>query len=330
MKRILSLLLALALCLAAVAAHAERESCAQTPLPTSSARRNNIELAASAISGLTLSYGEEFSFNDLVGPRIERYGYELAANGRGAEVIGGGVAQVASTLYLALSEGGMDVEYTNFQTYGSSFVGDYVADPADAILVDFNADIDFSFINYENELYIQLWSTDDQLCCTVNVDPTVAAPLVSSFRRPLSSAILWIDGSDAVRENILLAAASINDTVLSEGDLFSFNDVVGPRSERFGYRLAVNGRGVEVIGGGVAQVASAIWLAVKNLDGVAIVEKSTYGSRYSQSYVSSSNDAILTDYSNGTDFSFRNTAAEPLRISVYLDGDALCCEIYRD
>lgn len=330
MKRIFSLILALSLCLAGVSAQAAREGYARTPLPDSAACRSNIELAVSAISGLTLSYGEEFSFNDLVGPRTERYGYEAALNGRGAEVIGGGVAQVASTLYLALRQGGMDVEYSDFHSYGSDFTGDYVTDSADAVMVDFNSGADFAFVCYENEMYIQLWSAGEYLCCSVNVDPADAAPLESAFRHPLASASIWIDGSDAVYNNILLAASSINDSVLSEGDLFSFNDIVGPRSERYGYVRAVNGRGVEVIGGGVAQVASAIWLAVKNLDGVAIVEKSTYGSRYSQSYVASSNDAILTDYANGTDFSFRNTAAEPLRICTYIDGDALRCEIYRD
>ena len=133
-----------------------------------------------------------------------------------------------------------------------------------------------------------------------------------------------------MRNNILLAASSINDTVLDSGDLFSFNDSVGPRSERCGYVGAVNGRGAIVTGGGVAQVASALWLAVKNLDCVAVVEKSTYGSRYNQSYVLSSNDAILTDYSAGTDFSFRNIGFEPLTIAVYVSGDELCCEIYQD
>ena len=146
----------------------------------------------------------------------------------------------------------------------------------------------------------------------------------------MAAASIWIDGNDALYNNILHAASSINDTVLSRGDLFSFNDSVGPRSEKHGYQPAVNGRGVKVVGGGVAQVASVIWLAVKNMDGVAIVEKSTYGSRYNQSYVSSSNDAILTDYSNGTDFSFRNTGSTPLRISTYVDGNVLRCEIYRD
>ena len=60
------------------------------------------------------------------------------------------------------------------------------------------------------------------------------------------------------------------------------------------------------------------------------MQKSTYGSKYNQSYVASSNDAILTDYSGGTDFSFRNTGTEPLTIATYVQDGILHCEIYRN
>ena len=130
--------------------------------------------------------------------------------------------------------------------------------------------------------------------------------------------------------NIEIAAIQIDGCVVASGARFSFNDTVGPRTKAYGYQTARNGRGVKVTGGGVAQVASALWLAVKNLACVAVVEKSTYGSRYNQNYVSSSNDAILTDYSADTDFSFRNIGSEPLTIAVYVSGDELHCEIYQD
>ena len=136
--------------------------------------------------------------------------------------------------------------------------------------------------------------------------------------------------SYAKLNNVNLAASSLNGVAIPSGARFSFNEIVGPRTEAYGYQRAANGRGARVTGGGVAQVASALWLAVKNLDCVAVVEKSTYGSRYNQSYVSSSNDAILTDYSAGTDFSFRNIGPEPLTIAVYISGDQLCCEIYQN
>jgi len=273
----------------------------------------------------------------VVGPRTKAYGYQTALNGRGVKVTGGGVAQVATTLYLALCQLDQEIEFTQRKTYGSRFRDNYVADTDDAILVDYSSGVDFSFVNWGDDLTIEMWTTDSHLYCAINVGAQEEQPVLewtplapSQVRRPIASASLWIDGTDAMRSNILLAAGSINDTVLQSGDLFSFNASVGPRAEKYGYQTALNGRGAKVTGGGVAQVASVIWLAVKNLDSIAIVEKSTYGSRYNQHYVSSSNDAILTDYNDGMDFSFRNMGASPLTISTYVSGDMLICEIHQN
>ena len=345
MKRFLAILLTLALCIGvagtASASDADDSVSARTTLAGSSyAKLNNVNLAASSLNGITIPCGASFSFNEIVGPRTEAYGYQRAANGRGVRVTGGGVAQCATTLYLALEQLGADVEYTSLLTYGSKFSDNYVSDGSDAIMVDYSTGSDFSFINYSDDMLIEMWATDNYLYCTITLDAVGssggelnwfdATALQPAMRSIASSRIDLSGADDALRNNILLAASSINDTVLDSGDLFSFNGSVGPRSARCGYVEAVNGRGAVVTGGGVAQVASALWLAVKNLDCVAVVEKSTYGSRYNQSYVLSSNDAILTDYSAGTDFSFRNIGFEPLTIAVYVSGDELCCEIYQD
>ncbi|MGN1005079.1 MAG: VanW family protein, partial [Aristaeellaceae bacterium] len=297
---------------------------------------------ASNLNGITIPCGASFSFNEIVGPRTEAYGYQRAANGRGVRVTGGGVAQCATTLYLALEQLGADVEYTSLLTYGSKFSDNYVSDGSDAIMVDYSSGSDFSFINCDDDMRIEMWTTENYLYCAITLEPVVnmdedaddflewlpSAPLQSGLEI-VASASIRLSDDENLRNNVSLAADSINDTVLSPGDLFSFNDTVGPRSERYGYKSAVNGRGAKVTGGGVAQVASALWLAVKHLGCVAVVEKSTYGSRYNQDYVASSNDAILTDYANGTDFSFRNTGSQPLTISTRVSGDTLHCTIYR-
>lgn len=303
------------------------------------AQISNIEIAAASINGVVVPYGEEFSFNEIVGPRSSAYGYQSARNGRGVKVIGGGVAQAASTLYLALKQLGSDIEFTQLKTYGSKFSDDYVESGDEAILVDYSSGTDFSFINYGDDLTIEMWTTDGALHCSLTTEEIneeafhisiESADLQPAFRKSVSSAAIPLKGDAAMRNNILLAAGSINDTVLSQGDMFSFNASVGPREERYGYQAALNGRGVKVTGGGVAQVASAIWLAVKDMDDIAIVEKSTYGSRYNQDYVSSSNDAISTDYKDDLDFSFRNTGDMPITISVYVSGDTLICDIFQN
>lgn len=129
-------------------------------------------------------------------------------------------------------------------------------------------------------------------------------------------------------KNIQRAAASINGKRVEAGESFSFNETVGPRTKAQGYVAAENARGVSVTGGGVAQVAAALWLAVKDMDDIAIVEKSTYGDKYNQHYVQSSADAILTDYASGRDFSFRYTGPASITLYATTRDGRLRVEIY--
>lgn len=317
----LAILLALILALGAMPvmpALADSSVSAYTELGGSTrARLNNVQLAAEAIDGTRVGYGETFSFNDIVGPRTSRYGYESAINGRGVKVTGGGVAQVASTLYLALKQ--LDnIEYIEKKTYGSSYNGKYVTRSQDAILVEYG-DVDFSFINYYGGFDINLWFEGNRLYCELSL---------KGNGRAISSASFTVDGNRNTRTNVRLAADSINDTSLYYGDEFSFNELVGPRTTNCGFKTARNGRGVNVTGGGVAQVASAVWMAVKNLSCVRVTEKSTYGSNYNQSYVSSSRDAILTDYNAKIDFRFKYTGDGVLNILTSVSGGDIICDIY--
>ena len=86
--------------------------------------------------------------------------------------------------------------------------------------------------------------------------------------------------SDAGLHNIELAVGALNGLALEPGELFSFNDTVGPRTRAEGYRGALNGRGVMVTGGGVAQVASTIYLAAVQTSGVSFDQVTVYGDRY--------------------------------------------------
>jgi vancomycin resistance protein YoaR len=147
---------------------------------------------------------------------------------------------------------------------------------------------------------------------------------------PAGSAQFSVDGNSALLNNIDLAASAINGLVLEDGDTFSFNDIVGPPPRPTAMRPRSNGRGVKVVGGGVAQVASVIWLAVKDMSDITVLEKSTYGDRYNQSYVDDPDDAILTDYNAGTDFRFRNDGYGPLTLYTKLEDDTLICEFFED
>ncbi len=74
-------------------------------------RSHNLEKAARAIDGVVLRPGETFSFNQRVGPRSEETGYREAkviAHYGYTDGIGGGICQVASTLYGASLFAGLE------------------------------------------------------------------------------------------------------------------------------------------------------------------------------------------------------------------------------
>ncbi len=110
---------------------------------SSSARKHNVELAASKIDGTHLNVEEEFSFNDVVGPRREERGFMKAyviENGDFVEGVGGGVCQVSSTLYNAVLLA--DLTVTRVQAH--SLPVSYVAPSFDAMV---SSGSDFRFVN---------------------------------------------------------------------------------------------------------------------------------------------------------------------------------------
>lgn len=329
MKRFMAIILILALLVCAVPAFAAGDVYyASTPIyDCSDSQLNNIALAANAINGWYVPCGSEFSFNDAVGPRAKEYGYVDATNGRGSHVMGGGVAQVAATLYLTLLQM-PGINYTQITTYGKRYTGNYVSDGSLAVVTDYAAAVDFSFINYNDDMAIRFWDDGVYLYCEISTGGNSYASSGSSDGAMLGSASFYISGTSGLINNITRAADNANGVQLDRGEVFSFNNIVGPRTEACGFVSAVNGRGVNVIGGGVAQVASVLWLAVKDVDEITVVEKSTYGKRYNQDYVYSSEDAIVTDYGAGTDFAFRYDGDSFITVYVYVDGSYLCCDIY--
>lgn len=332
MKRFVATVLTLVMVICAVPAFAYGNVYrASTPIyDCSRTQLNNIRLASNALNGWYVPCGAEFSFNDAVGPRTKAYGYVDATNGRGSHVMGGGVAQVAATLYLTLLQMS-GINYTEITTYGSRYTGNYVSDGSLAIVTDYSAGVDFAFVNYSDDMAISCW--DDGVYLYVEIITGGGSSYsysTSTGGALIGSASFYISGTSGLINNITRAANNADGIRLSRGDVFSFNDIVGPRTEACGFVSAINGRGVNVIGGGVAQVASVLWLAVKDMDDITVVEKSTYGKRYNQDYVRYAEDAIVTDYGAGTDFAFRYDGNGSIIVRVYVDGSYLCCDIYDD
>jgi len=102
---------------------------ASTRFSTSTAngrnRAINIRLAAETINGTILLPGEEFSFNQVVGPRTPEKGYTIAhvyIQGEVRDGYGGGVCQVSTTLYDAVLLANLKVTERHNHMFTVSYV----------------------------------------------------------------------------------------------------------------------------------------------------------------------------------------------------------------
>jgi vancomycin resistance protein YoaR len=78
----------------------------------SSDRINNLQLAIEALDGARIAPGATWSFNEYVGPRTAERGFRSAPvilDGKYEEDIGGGVSQVATTVFNAAWESGIKI-----------------------------------------------------------------------------------------------------------------------------------------------------------------------------------------------------------------------------
>ncbi len=120
-------------------------------------------------------------------------------------------------------------------------------------------------------------------------------------------------------ENLRLACQAINGTVLNPDEVFSFNDVVGERTEAKGYLPATvyvgGGASAEELGGGVCQVASTIYLATLYLDLEQVYREPHM---YAVTYVPYGMDATV--YWGSVDYKFRNTLDYPIKIQADISG----------
>jgi len=126
--------------------------------------------------------------------------------------------------------------------------------------------------------------------------------------------------------NIKLAASKVNGHIIYPNQIFSFNEIVGPREKVYGFKEAleiVDGEFVPGIGGGICQLSSTLYNVVilANLD---IVER--YNHSKPLSYVPLGRDATVVF--DGLDFKFANNTASPLMIMAEVNGNKLMVGIF--
>jgi vancomycin resistance protein YoaR len=132
--------------------------------------------------------------------------------------------------------------------------------------------------------------------------------------------------SEERKFNIGLAASFISGTVLEPDEEFSFNKIVGERSEKRGFKQAkiiFDGKFVDGIGGGVCQLSTTIYNAVLTA-GLEITEQHRH--TLSVSYIEPSFDAMVNSYTS--DLKFKNNTGAKIFIKITADGKKVSAAIY--
>lgn len=152
----------------------------------------------------------------------------------------------------------------------------------------------------------------------------------------IATASTKYNSSKKRQKNIQIATAEINGRIIQPLEIFSFNQILGERTEEKGYLpapsfLKKDGKVVtiETVGGGICQVSSTLYMAVKEA-GLEIIERHPHSKRVS--YCKKEEEAMV---SYGTsDFVFKNKFNYPVKIEFVItevndsNTKILICNVY--
>ncbi len=128
-------------------------------------RSTNLRVAAEKMNGILLMPGETLSGYEVLTPFTEENGYMTAAtyeNGVVVDSVGGGVCQIATTLYNAALLAEMEIT----QRQNHSMIVTYVPPSNDAAIAGTYKDIKVTN-NYDTPLYVEAYTENKKLTFTI-------------------------------------------------------------------------------------------------------------------------------------------------------------------
>lgn len=162
---------------------------------------------------------------------------------------------------------------------------------------------------------------------TVTVPETTQAKLKGVlFTDVVGECTTNIGGTEFRLNNVIVAAKAMDGKILMPGEVFSYNDTLGPRTVANGYQPApayIGGKTVDEVGGGICQNSSTLYMAVLRAN-LEIVERTNH--MYTVGYVPDGLDATVAY--NALDYKFRNNTEYPIRMEVKVDGRKLTIKLY--
>lgn len=137
-----------------------------------------------------------------------------------------------------------------------------------------------------------------------------------------------IYNKDSARQNnIQITCNTLNETIVKNGETFSFCGTVGQATTAKGYQEADifdrNGNKKKGLGGGNCQISSTLYNAVLSVPTLEIVERHPHSN--SVPYVQKDKDAAVAYGSY--DFQFKNNSGKDLQILASTDGSSVTTTI---
>lgn len=168
----------------------------------------------------------------------------------------------------------------------------------------------FSF-NNEIDYNANRLSTEVKNSTSLNTDipsePVAIEQEISSFSTKI------IDKDDNRDINMKLTCEKINNTIIKNGEEFSFNKIAGNPTPDRGYKEAgiiVNGTLEKGYGGGNCQVSTTIYNAVKNIDGIRITERHEHGVELGYIEMGKDSTVVYDDL----DLKFKNSTGYDIKL----------------
>lgn len=202
------------------------------------------------------------------------------------------------------------------------------AEPADAYFSDdnrFTVIDEIDGCDFDTSKAESIWA-DAKPAETVEIPIKLTFPEVTGeylrsllFRDKLGSMTTYFPNSNENRiSNIKLACSKIEGMVLYPGDVFSYNDTLGQRTEEAGFKMAgaySNGEVVEELGGGICQVSSTLYSATLYAYQVSTVQR--YPHYFPVDYMEKGYDATVSWPK--PDYQFQNNREYPIKIVTHCD-----------
>jgi len=160
-----------------------------------------------------------------------------------------------------------------------------------------------------------------------SIQPALTADDLRDINTRLSLFATRFDpGNQARTHNLKLAAGLLDHRLIRPGEVFSFNEVVGPRTPDRGFVQApvlVGAHLTNGIGGGICQVATTLYNAAL-LAGFHVLDRT--GHTRPVPYAPPGRDATVVE--GVIDFRFRNDRRHPVLITTQASDDTLVVALY--